>query len=89
VCQGTAADIAKAAMVTLLAMTRKDPRLAGRAAMVHMVHDEFLFEVRFDALPEVARIIKGVLESTAQLRVPMPVKLHVGRSWGELEEYVV
>ncbi|KAG1658665.1 hypothetical protein FOA52_007871 [Chlamydomonas sp. UWO 241] len=89
VCQGSAADLAKAAMVSLHALTRKDPRIAGRAAMVHMVHDEFLFEVRSDAVPEVARVIKGVLESVAQLRVPLPVKLQLGRSWGELEEYKV
>lgn len=38
-------------------------------------------------LREIACIIKRHMEAAAQLQVPLLVKLHVGPSWGELEEY--
>jgi DNA polymerase I-like protein with 3'-5' exonuclease and polymerase domains len=31
--------------------------------------------------------MEGVMEGLVELRVPFHVKVSVGRSWGELEEY--
>ena len=36
---------------------------------------------------QVAALVKRVMEGAVPLRVPLPVKLHVGPSWGELKEY--
>ncbi len=53
------------------------------------VHDELLFEVRTEALPLVAALVKQEMEGAVALRVPLPVKLNAGPSWGELQEYCV
>lgn len=52
------------------------------------LHDELLFEVRAEQLAPAAAIIHGVMEGAAaawRLRVALPVRLSVGRSWGELQ----
>ncbi len=54
------------------------------------IHDELVFEVEAAALPAVAARVRGVLEGMAaahRLRVPLPVKMGAGPSWGELAEY--
>ncbi|KXZ52413.1 hypothetical protein GPECTOR_9g457 [Gonium pectorale] len=86
VCQGSAADLVKAAMVTL-ARRLGEAGLAGRARMVLMVHDELVFEVESGLLPAVAALVRQVLEGQVALSVPLPVKLSAGPSWGELTEY--
>lgn len=55
---------------------------------VLQLHDELLFEVRAEHLAAAAAIIRSVMEGAAaawRLRVPLPVQLSVGRSWGELQ----
>lgn len=52
------------------------------------VHDELVFEVAEAVLPEAAALIRGCMEGAMHLHVPTPVKMHVGRSWGELSDYV-
>lgn len=51
------------------------------------IHDELLFEVEEAALPRAAEVIRECMEHAAALQVPMPVKLHVGHSWGSLQRY--
>lgn len=57
------------------------------------IHDELLFLVREDALPRATAVIRGAMQSVTNaddlwtLSVSMPVKVQVGPSWGELEEY--
>lgn len=52
------------------------------------MHDELVFEVCESALSNVARMVKARMEGAVRLKgVPTPVKLHVGPSWGELQEY--
>ena len=56
------------------------------------IHDELLFEVATDQLRRGAALIRECMEGAmsqlvAQPRVPMPVEMAVGRSWGQLEPY--
>jgi DNA polymerase I-like protein with 3'-5' exonuclease and polymerase domains len=51
------------------------------------IHDELLFEVEETALPAAAALVRNCMEHAAALRVPFPVKLHVGPSWGSLQRY--
>ena len=51
------------------------------------IHDELLLEVEREALPEAAALVKECMEGAVELTVPMPVKLHVGPSWGQLQPY--
>jgi DNA polymerase-1 len=52
------------------------------------VHDELLFEVSSSHLPRVAALVRQVMEGVADvwdIQLPMPVKVRVGPSWGQLE----
>ncbi len=51
------------------------------------IHDELLLEVEKEALPEAAALVRDCMEGAVKLTVPMPVKLHVGPSWGQLQPY--
>lgn len=54
------------------------------------VHDELLFEVSERHLAAAASQVRRVMEAASQtwgLKVRLPVKLSVGPSWGELQEY--
>lgn len=69
--------------------------------MLNMVHDELVFEVREQNLAEVSREIRACMENAddyllgrvlggkrgPRFRVPLKVKLRVGPSWGQLENY--
>ena len=61
------------------------PRLTSSLDV--QIHDELLLEVEKEALPEAAALVKECMEGAAELSVPMPVKLHVGPSWGQLQPY--
>jgi|AntDeeMinimDraft_4_1070355.scaffolds.fasta_scaffold51107_1 DNA polymerase I-like protein with 3'-5' exonuclease and polymerase domains len=49
------------------------------------VHDELVFEVRQDRLNDVAALVRRVMESAWKLKVPTPVEIKLGPSWGQLE----
>ena len=101
--QGSAADLAKTAMVNI------DRKLAERfpnsamhlshpdvrqeelcsAYLVLQLHDELLYEVAETNLNEVAEIVQQEMENAVELSVKFPVKMKVGYSWGKLENYSV
>ena len=65
--------------------------LAALLSHCHQVHDELLFEVAQPHLQQVAALVRAEMEGAQQawcLAVALPVKLAVGRSWGELQDYV-
>jgi DNA polymerase I-like protein with 3'-5' exonuclease and polymerase domains len=86
VCQGSAADIAKMAMIKIYQSINSN---GYRAALVLQLHDELLFEVKEDHVEAVKAIIKECMENTMPLSVPLPVKISTGKSWGSLEEDIV
>lgn len=51
------------------------------------IHDELIFEVEDEMLPVVAPMFKGIMESAAELAVPVKVDCEVGKNWKELEAY--
>ena len=76
--QGTAADIMKIAMI------RMHERLADRrhqARMLLQVHDELVFEVDESELMPIARLVREVMESAAELTVPLVVDISSGPNW--------
>ena len=88
ICQGSAADLLKMAIIKVEAKFRQE----GMDAWCNMflqIHDELLFEVPCGRAYEAAKIIKETMESAAELEVKLKVKVHMGRSWGELEEIAV
>lgn len=46
-----------------------------------------MFQVNLTDLKEVAAIIKESMENVCQLTVPLPVRMRVGPTWGNLNDY--
>lgn len=87
VCQGSAADIMKAAMV--LVHRRVAAELPqGCCRLVLNIHDELLFEVDEAHMVEAGTLIRACMEGVGAslVRVPIRVKLTAGPSWGDLSE---
>ena len=83
VCQGSAADIAKMAMVNIEENLNAKYNGNPPCASVLQIHDELLFEVDQGSLQDVVTVIRTSMEGAFELLVPLPVKFRVGRSWGE------
>ena len=78
--QGTAADIIK------LAMIRVDDRLRRenlQSRIILQVHDELVFEVTTDEIESVEKIIHDEMEHVVELKIPLPVDIHIGKNWAE------
>jgi DNA polymerase I len=78
--QGTAADLIK------LAMIRVDRWIADTgidAKVILQVHDELVLEVAEDAVDSASQGLKELMESVAQLTVPLAVDVGVGTHWDE------
>ncbi|XP_074344440.1 helicase and polymerase-containing protein TEBICHI isoform X2 [Apium graveolens] len=100
ICQGSAADIIKIAMINLhsaltQAVSESDlstglerfPHLKGRCRILLQVHDELVLEADPLVIKEAGLLLQKTMESAATLLVPLPVKLQVGRTWGTLEPF--
>jgi DNA polymerase I (EC 2.7.7.7) len=79
--QGTAADLIKAAMVSIYRVLNKE-RL--QTAMVLQVHDELVFDVPDEELPAVRGIVTENMENVIRLEVPVKVGIKTGVNWRDL-----
>lgn len=86
--QGSAADIVKKAMVVIDKMF-KNAFKTNKPQLVLQIHDELLYEVPEINIQSAANIIKTSMETSVELSVPFPVKVKMGKSWGEMTEYVL
>jgi len=78
--QGSAADLIKVAMI------RIDAELARgqfQAAMLLTVHDELVFEAPPEEVAAVSELVKGIMQSIWELKVPLKVNVATGRNWAE------
>jgi DNA polymerase-1 len=78
--QGGAAEIIKRAMVRM-PKALADAGLSAK--MLLQVHDELLFEVPQGELTATSAVVKHVMESVAELRVPLRAELGHGANWAE------
>jgi len=81
--QGSAADLIKIAMIAIHARIKDDPRIR----MILQVHDELVFEVRREFLPEAEQLIRAAMEQALPRHyaevVPLKVDIAHGNSWFE------
>jgi DNA polymerase-1 len=77
--QGSAADIIKRAMIDVDLALRERPI----AKMLLTVHDELVFEVSEDNLPQARSLIEHEMTQAADLRCGLAVELHTGTNWAE------
>jgi len=91
VCQASAADLMKVAMLSvhqrLRQMHSHDNGCCRPAARLMLqIHDELLLEVRADRLEDVrAMVVTEMIGAGNELLVPLQVKWRTGASWGSLE----
>jgi DNA polymerase-1 len=80
VIQGSAADVIKLAMLRVNA----SPVLAALdARLILQVHDELLLEAPEQNAPAAAVELGRIMQSVAELRVPLKVDVGQGRTWAE------
>lgn len=78
--QGSAADLIKAAMLTVQArLDREQPD----ALMIMQVHDELVFEVPEGAVEAVMSLVRDEMEKVFPLKVPLRVDVRAGANWDE------
>ena len=76
--QGSAADIIKAAMVSLEARLS---RSALDAHLILQVHDELIVECHRDVADKVKEIVREEMENVIDLAVPLTVDVKAGYTW--------
>ncbi|MBS0633884.1 MAG: DNA polymerase I [Verrucomicrobia bacterium] len=78
--QATAADIIKMAMVNLdkWLIEHKSP-----ARMLLQIHDELVLEMPDSEIPTISEQVKKHMEGVFALKVPLIVKINVGKNWME------
>lgn len=54
-----------------------------RSRLVLQVHDELIIETHRDELDRVKAILRECMEGAVDLKVPLEVKMSVGRNWYE------
>jgi DNA polymerase-1 len=78
--QGTAADIIKRAMLDVYRWTQSS-KIGARLIM--QVHDELFLEVNSDARDAARAALTQIMESAAELTVPLKVDVGCGANWDE------
>ncbi|KAK3891651.1 hypothetical protein Pcinc_004462 [Petrolisthes cinctipes] len=103
--QGSAADLVKLAgirieeelreafpsaprYITHPRSTNKGQPLRGAFLVLHL-HDELIFEVCNEDVVQVSQVVRQNMEKVWPLRVPLPVKIQVGPSWGSLQPFIL
>jgi DNA polymerase-1 len=77
--QGSSADIMKLGMIRAYHELKQRPHLKTR--MVLQVHDELVFEVPENEIPEVAALARDAMSRALELSVPLQVDVSVGTNW--------
>ncbi|OEE89271.1 DNA polymerase I [Vibrio crassostreae] len=79
--QGTAADIIKKAMLLVDEWIQAEGD--GRVKLLMQVHDELVFEVQESALAEIESKVQELMESAAELEVPLVAEAGHGDNWDQ------
>ncbi|WP_299687093.1 DNA polymerase I [uncultured Vibrio sp.] len=79
--QGTAADIIKKAMLLVDEWIQAEGD--GRVKLLMQVHDELVFEVEESSLAEIESKVQQLMESAAELEVPLVADAGHGDNWDQ------
>ncbi|MBI5491448.1 MAG: DNA polymerase I [Deltaproteobacteria bacterium] len=80
--QGSAADMIKAAMITI---SRVMEERGFKSRMILQIHDELVFEAAEDEMEEVSALVKKEMEEVLSLSVPVKVNIKTGANWNMVE----
>ncbi|EGQ8447252.1 DNA polymerase I [Vibrio alginolyticus] len=79
--QGTAADIIKKAMLLVDQWIQEEGNC--RVKLLMQVHDELVFEVEESSLSEIESKVQKLMESAAELKVPLVAEAGHGDNWDQ------
>lgn len=79
--QGTAADIIKRAMIAVDGWLLQQN--SDEVKMIMQVHDELVFEIHKDAVAGASQTIRGLMENSMKLDVPLQVEVGTGDNWDQ------
>ena len=79
--QGTAADIIKKAMLLVDQWIQAEGN--GRVKLLMQVHDELVLEVEESSLSEIESKVQKLMESAAELKVPLVAEAGHGDNWDQ------
>lgn len=83
--QGSAADLVKKAMIDSVKMLRET---GSKARLILQIHDELVFSLPAEELPETARRVKQIMENCVKLNVPLVCDMTAGENLADLEDIV-
>ncbi|KAK3917923.1 DNA polymerase theta [Frankliniella fusca] len=96
--QGSAADLTKSAMIAVekeilkiyhsFHIKKKDNCPSAPQLVLHL-HDELMYEVPIENVNQFCKLLKTGMETAIHLSVELPVKVKVGKSWGELNLRII
>ncbi len=84
--QGTAADLIKMAMVRI-DEALKEKGVKENCRMLLQIHDELLFEIKEETIPEAVPLIAEIMEGVYDGDIPMKVHISLGKNWGNMVAY--
>lgn len=84
VCQGSAADIVKIATIRIEEMLRVQ---APDGRCIINLHDELVYELPTSQLDQLISEIQKIMENVMTLRLPLPVRIFYGPTWGHLSPW--
>ncbi len=78
--QGSSADIIKIAMIDIYKEFR-EKKLNSK--MILQVHDELVFDVLKDEIPQVKTIVKNKMVNSYKMSIPLEIDMNTGENWLE------
>ena len=79
--QGTAADLVKVAMIRIQKRLQESDM---QSLMILQVHDELIFEVPDEEIPQLESVLSELMPSSIELDVPVTIEIKKGKDWGTL-----
>ncbi|MBX7218864.1 MAG: DNA polymerase I [Blastocatellia bacterium] len=76
--QGAASDLMKLAMIRIFERLAQE---GLKTRMLLQVHDEILFEAPQEECGQVCAFVKEIMESVAELSIPLIAEVHSGTNW--------
>ena len=79
--QGSAADLIKLSMIEIYKKYKNN----NNVRMLLQIHDELIFEIKDDVVPETLKELKEIMENVYTLNIPLKVSIACGNSWQMLK----
>ena len=83
--QGSVSDLINLAMIKIDEFLR-EKELENKVFLVCQIHDELLFEGKFEIIEAIKDKLKEIMENVYPLSVPLKVKVKTGKTWLEVSE---